>query len=644
MLIFGCVADDFTGASDAASFLQKGGMSVLLSNGVPMEDFVLPEEIQAVVIALKSRTQKTKEAVADSMAALRWLRDAGAAHFFLKYCSTFDSTPEGNIGPIADAAMELLEVPYTILCPALPVNGRTVYHGDLYVNGVPLQESPMKNHPLTPMWDCSIARLMKPQSRYGSAEIWEETLYDDAAVERKLSEMKEKKAPFYLIPDYRDAKDGKQIVKLFGGLKLLTGGSGILEPLAEALSASCKNPGTVDTHVEGPAILLAGSCSRATLSQISYYQAHGGVSYRIDPVALFEGRETAEQIWGFICVHDGETVLLYSSDTAENIKKVQELGKEKIAALLEKTTAEIAERAVAHGIRRVIVAGGETSGAVTEQLGFSVYRIGASVAPGVPVMEPVENRGIRLVLKSGNFGAEDFFEKALQMTGKEDAVLQEKLADAVWIAHSLFERNRTTGSSANMSFLHDGRVYITRSGSCFGRLCAEDFSVMTLAGEHLSGGKPSKEYPLHLAVYRHKPDAGAVIHTHGEYAILWSFVPVADETDAIPPHTPYLAMKLGRVGLIPYEKPGSKELFAAFEARTDQSDGYLLRQHGAVVPGKNLMDAFYCLEELEESAKIAWKLRSAGLSEGSARKETAGEGGTQKKDPGTESAQKEDHA
>lgn len=419
MLVLGCVADDFTGASDAASFLQKGGMSVLLSNGVPKADFVLPEEIQAVVIALKSRTQKTEEAVADSMTALRWLKDAGASHFFLKYCSTFDSTPKGNIGPIADAAMEFLEVPYTILCPALPVNGRTVYHGDLYVNGVPLQESPMKNHPLTPMWDCSIARLMEPQSRYQSAEIWEDALFDEMAAARVISEMETQGKPFYLIPDYRDEKDGEQIVKLFGSLRLLTGGSGILEPLAKMLSASCKCEEPIDTHTEGPAILLAGSCSKATLSQIAYYQAQGGASYRIDPIALFEGKETAEQIWKFICSYAGETVLLYSSDTADNVKKVQALGKEKIAALLEETTAQIAERAVAHGFRRVIVAGGETSGAVTERLGFSVYRIGASVAPGVPVMEPVENRNIRLVLKSGNFGAEDFFEKALLMTGRK---------------------------------------------------------------------------------------------------------------------------------------------------------------------------------------------------------------------------------
>ena len=192
-------------------------------------------------------------------------------------------------------------------------------------------------------------------------------------------------------------------------------------------------------------------------------------------------------------------------------------------------------------------------------------------------------------------------------------LLEQKLKDAVWIGRSLFERNKTAGSSANMSFIHDGRMYISRSGSCFGNMKEDDFAVMDMDGTCLSRNKPSKEWPLHLKVYRKKPETGAVLHTHGTYGVLWSFVPALDETDAIPAHTPYLKMKLGRVGLIPYEKPGSQALFDAFEQRVMDSDGYLLKQHGAVVPGKSLMDAFYCLEELEESARIAWMLRAAGV-------------------------------
>lgn len=190
-----------------------------------------------------------------------------------------------------------------------------------------------------------------------------------------------------------------------------------------------------------------------------------------------------------------------------------------------------------------------------------------------------------------------------------DPVLKQKIGEAIWIGKSLFERNKTSGSSANLSFRHGDKVYITQSGSCFGTLTESQFAVLDEGGIVLSQNKPSKEWPLHLCIYRQKQDVGAVIHTHGTYAVLWSFVPQDDETDAIPPHTPYLKMKLGKVGLIPYEKPGSQALFDAFSERVCKSDGYLLKQHGAVVPGKTLMDAFYSLEELEESAKIAWLLR-----------------------------------
>lgn len=633
MPVFGCVADDFTGAGDAASFLVKGGMSVQLFNGIPQEESRIGGGVQAVVIALKSRTQKREDAVADTIAALRWLKEKGVQQFYLKYCSTFDSTPEGNIGPIADAAMEFLQVPCTVLCPALPVNGRVVKHGELYVNGVPLQESPMKHHPLTPMWDCRIARLMEPQSKYPCVELWKEQMEElahqkhraqgDSAVwdtlrsglpKQDASKQDAPESPHcYIIPDYQDEQDGSRIVELFGGLTLLTGGSGILEALAERWSGQQEPQNVPDVRTGGQAILLAGSCSKATLGQIAHFKAHGGLSYKLDPAAMLAGSETVEDAWRFVKENWGSPVLVYSSDTAQNVKAVQQFGQERIAAMLEQAAAQLAQRAVAHGARRVIVAGGETSGAVTKRLGFSSYRIGASAAPGVPVMIPMETPDIRLVLKSGNFGQEDFFMRVLRMTELVDRELEKKLQQAVWIGKSLFDRNRTTGSSANMSFCHNGKIYISRSGSCFGTLTPGDFAVMELDGTCLSECKPSKEAPLHLQIYRKKPETGAVIHTHGSYAVLWSFVPAEDETDVIPKHTPYLDMKLGTVGMVPYEKPGSQALFDAFGERVMKSNGYLLKQHGAVVPGKDLMDAFYCIEELEESAKIAWMLKGAAL-------------------------------
>lgn len=427
MLRFGCIADDFTGASDAASFLVKGGMSVQLFNGIPLRDTVASVNTDAVVIALKSRTQETKGAVKDSLEAVNRLKERGAKQFYFKYCSTFDSTREGNIGPVADAVMDYLKVNYTILCPALPVNGREVREGRLYVNGVPLNESPMKDHPLTPMWESSIAKLMEPQSKYPVVELWGEELgiSSDELSERLKSKISgsckdsgKDSSHFYVVPDYRDETDALNIVRLFGDLEFITGGSGILEELASYLSKGETAGKMPESSTYGRGILLAGSCSKATLGQIKYFIEQGGAARKISPEKLISGEESIDDIWSFVEKNSDKDVLIYSSDTPENVKKTQLLGQEKIAGILEDTEAEIAKRALDGGIKRIIVAGGETSGAVTKKLGFSSYIIGDSVAPGVPVMVPVEDESVRLVLKSGNFGQPDFFERALKLTEK----------------------------------------------------------------------------------------------------------------------------------------------------------------------------------------------------------------------------------
>lgn len=191
---------------------------------------------------------------------------------------------------------------------------------------------------------------------------------------------------------------------------------------------------------------------------------------------------------------------------------------------------------------------------------------------------------------------------------------EEVLAQTIWVAHSLFQRGKTSGSSANISFRFENHIYISASGTCFGTLSECDFAKLDLDGQLISGKNPSKEWPLHLALYQESPEIGAVIHTHSLYSILWSMVPDLDPKDCIPAHTPYLEMKLGSVGLIPYEKPGSEALFKAFRQHIHDSNGYLLIRHGPIVPGKNMMDAFYCLEELEESAHVAWEVYRAGLT------------------------------
>ncbi|XXM71404.1 3-oxo-tetronate kinase [Lysinibacillus sphaericus] len=409
---FGVIADDFTGASDIASFFVKGGLSTVLFTGVPEMDQV--SEAEVCVIALKTRTQDPKEAVNDSLEAVAWLKKQGAQQFYIKYCSTFDSTPEGNIGPICDAVMKELDVPYTILCPALPVNGRIVKEGCLYVNGVPLHKSPMKDHPLTPMRDCDLVRLMDAQSKFPSVKISGD-LHKEEVNERIASiTAQSEQSHFYIIPDYEKEEDAEKLVQVFGGLKLLTGGSGLAYPLAKMHREHAEANGF--ERSSSPALLLAGSCSEATRNQIKEFEQSGGTTYFMDPLKLISGEETVGTIWDVVSQNRGESILVYSSDTPEKVRDIQQQGKEEVAGRLEKATADLAELAVQDGFHRIIVAGGETSGAVAKRLGYKGYHIGDSISPGVPVMIPVEDSRIRMVFKSGNFGESDFFLQALSLT------------------------------------------------------------------------------------------------------------------------------------------------------------------------------------------------------------------------------------
>ena len=419
-ILLGVVADDFTGASDAASFLVKEGIKTILYNGVPDRPPGGGDDL-AVVIALKTRTERKDLAVSQSMEAFRWLKENGARQLYSKYCSTFDSTREGNIGPIIDAVLESYGFPYTIVAPALPVNGRTVRNGHLLVNGVPLHETHMKDHPLTPMWDSDLAELLRPQGKYPSLKITHELLeFDKEAILRMVGEFARDNKHFYVIPDYCDERHAKKIVDVFGDIPFLTGGSGLMTELGRKYRAASAPANIVESGTHGKAIVLAGSCSVATLRQVEAFQAAGGVSIKADPIRLADGSQTKEQIWRQIEAANEEAVLVYSSDKPDEVRKAQQAVGD-AAHLLEQTMAWLARNAERNGYNRIIVAGGETSGAVTQALGYNAYLIGRSIAPGVPVMVPVENQKLRLVLKSGNFGQDDFFLRAIAMTRGEPA-------------------------------------------------------------------------------------------------------------------------------------------------------------------------------------------------------------------------------
>lgn len=418
-IIVGIVADDFSGGSDAASFFVKEGIKTFLFNGIPSENVLeADDENVAVVVALKTRTEETSKAVAESLQAFEWLKQNGAEQLFVKYCSTFDSTPKGNIGPIIDSVLEKYNIKYTILAPALPVNGRVVKDGNLIVNGVPLHQTHMKDHPLTPMWDSDIAKLMEPQGKYPSLKINYELLErSQEEIAKVITEFGQDKEHFYVIPDYVEDWHATKIVEIFGELSLLTGGSGLMTDLGRKYNKEMDATAEIVADgTTGKAIILAGSCSAATLQQIEEFKAVSSNYFRIEPLKLLDGSQTKEEIWNQIASTNADAVLVYSSDKPEGIKEAQKLGADLVSGHLEQTTAYLAKKAVENGYNRIIVAGGETSGAVTQILGYDAYLVGNSIAPGVPIMVPVENKSLRLVLKSGNFGQPDFFTKAVEMT------------------------------------------------------------------------------------------------------------------------------------------------------------------------------------------------------------------------------------
>jgi uncharacterized protein YgbK (DUF1537 family) len=413
--LLGCIADDFTGATDLANMLVRGGMRAVQTIGVPASDTTI--EADALIVALKSRTIPAEEAVAQSLAALEWLRAQGCRQFLFKYCSTFDSTDKGNIGPVADALLDALGEDFTLACPAFPENGRTIFRGNLFVGDVLLSESGMQNHPLTPMTDPDLVRVLQRQTKSKVGLIaYDVIAKGPQAVRDRIAVLRNEGVRMAVADAVSDA-DLYVLGEACADLKLITGGSGIALGLPNNFRAA--NLLTEAGHasdlpgIEGKSVVLAGSASKATNEQVAEWRA-SKPSFRIDPLALSRGEPVVEQAVAFAARHGDETVLIYATSTPDEVKAVQkELGVDQAGHLVEQALASIASRLRDVGVRKFVVAGGETSGAVVQALGVKSLRIGAQIDPGVPATQSIGEEPLALALKSGNFGTKDFFVKAL---------------------------------------------------------------------------------------------------------------------------------------------------------------------------------------------------------------------------------------
>jgi len=420
MPYLGCIADDFTGGTDVASMLTRHGLRTIQTIGVPRSS--LANEVDAIVVALKSRTIPPDEAVQQSLQALQYLLSIGCKQIYFKYCSTFDSTDRGNIGPVTDALMSALGTGFTIACPAFPENKRTIYKGYLFVGDVLLNESGMQNHPLTPMRAPNLVRVLQRQTSRKVCHISSDVVAAGSEAIRSSYEILQMNEGEIAIVDALGPEDILSIGQACYAMPLVTAGSGV----ALGIAADLIHRGIITRNdaaaslppVIGKQAIIAGSCSLATQQQVAYAKSHGIPAFSIDPLAISGGEPIVQRAieWAKPKFATGP-ILFYATANQEQVKSVQkELGTERAGAIVEDALAAIAKALVEeYGVTQLIVAGGETSGAVVKALQIDQLRIGPMIAPGVPWTQSMGNKHINLALKSGNFGTVDLFLSAWRL-------------------------------------------------------------------------------------------------------------------------------------------------------------------------------------------------------------------------------------
>ncbi|MCM3225785.1 four-carbon acid sugar kinase family protein [Terribacillus saccharophilus] len=420
MVKVGIIADDFTGAGDAASFLKLEDANCILINGVPKEDYELDENIDVVVIALKTRSVSKEEAISEVNKAYDFLNKIGTEMIYFKYGSTFDSTAEGNIGPVLDDLLDKMNLKYTLISPALPINDRKVEDGILYVDGLPIDQTHMRFHPLNPMDESDLKILMERQSRYKVFKLtisqMEDFLSDRETFDKYIEEKAKENEKFYLAVDYFQDEHGQIIAELFKNIRLFSGSSALPAWLYKAAVNSGKDvvPAdyTANENISAPLKggVLAGSLSQATQKQIASFIDEGYASYLIQSKELLSSFDTVKkEIIDFIDENIDKVFIIYS----EKNKDVDPEIHNKVGTLVEKVLSFAGEYAIDKGINNLVVAGGETSGAVVKVMNPNSFYIGDVISPGVPVLIPDHQQNLKVVLKSGNFGGVNFFVEAL---------------------------------------------------------------------------------------------------------------------------------------------------------------------------------------------------------------------------------------
>lgn len=400
----GCIADDFTGASDVCSFLLNDAHCVLI-NGVPEESVEVDADV--VVIALKIRSAAVEEALASVSAALDWFDRMGIDHIYDKYCSTFDSSDKGNIGPILDYLLERYDERFTLVSPALPDNKREVFNGYLFADGKLLSEGSMRNHPITPMKDSNLKRLLDVQSKYESYSLDHRVLYKQNFVWSEYKDAKIDQERFYIIPDYYQDKHGEILMEHFGNLRILSGSSILIAQWYRYLNQVNETKGDAQYPVnEGKTVLLSGSLSNQTKKQISFFINDGGQAIEV-PV---EELDNTSLDWALSLINESENDILFYSKRRDSKESDKTLGNK-----LESFYAELASELIKAGIDKIVVAGGETSGSVIKALPYKAYKATKNVAKGVPILRPIEDTTKQIILKSGNFGQEDFFSRSIKL-------------------------------------------------------------------------------------------------------------------------------------------------------------------------------------------------------------------------------------